>query len=107
MARKHEHAALLRRAHKNGTYEYLLEIQEGRCGICYRTPQEVAEKNGSRIRRLDIDHEHVTMQIRGLLCRGCNMRLRKDHKPSWLRGAADYLDFSATLPTTPPNGEER
>lgn len=32
------------------------------------------------------------MKIRGLLCRGCNMRLRKDHRPTWLRGAAEYLE---------------
>lgn len=84
MTRQAEHRKLLRQAHKDGTYERLLEAQGGRCAICDRPPPAD--------RRFDIDHDHATMKIRGLLCRGCNMRLRKDHKPQWLRRAAEYLE---------------
>lgn len=78
------HKRLRVEAHKDGTYESLLKAQDGRCAICRRIPDLT--------RRLDIDHDHRTGVIRGLLCRGCNMRLRKDHNPDWLRAAADYLD---------------
>jgi hypothetical protein len=49
------------------------------------------QKNGT-LRRFDIDHNHKTMAIRGLLCRGCNLKLRVDHSAKWMRAAADYLD---------------
>lgn len=93
MSRKAEHAALLRAAHKDGTYEGLLEEQGGVCGICRRPPIECCKQKDGKIRRFDVDHDHRTMEIRGLLCRGCNMRLRKDHKPEWLRSAARYLEL--------------
>ena len=83
--REREHRALLRLAHKDGTYEMLFEMQGGRCAICGASAPED--------RRFDIDHDHRTMAIRGLLCRGCNMRLRKDHKPEWLEHAANYLRY--------------
>lgn len=48
-------------------YELLLTYQQGRCYICQRVP---------RSRRLAVDHDHVTGEVRGLLCsddeRGCN-----------------------------------
>ena len=48
-------------------YEQLFEFQEGRCYICQRT---------ARSRRLAVDHNHKTGEVRGLLCadheRGCN-----------------------------------
>lgn len=92
-----EHQKLRRDAHKDGTYERLLEEQEGRCAICGRPEPED--------RRLDVDHDHRTMEIRGLLCRGCNMRLRKGMTPKWLRGAAQYLERH-TCRTTTDQGEQ-
>lgn len=96
MARKRRsrasvHAALLRRAHTDGTYERLYEKQGGLCGIC--------RKPNNADRRFDIDHCHRTLKIRGLLHRGCNMRLRKDMTADWMRQAADYLD---SVDTDPP-----
>lgn len=48
-------------------YEELLEFQEGRCYICRRQVHS---------RRLAVDHDHKTGEVRGLLCsdneRGCN-----------------------------------
>lgn len=78
-----DHAALTKQAHKDGTYERLLEEQGGVCGIC--------GKPNNADRRFDIDHNHRTMRIRGLLHRGCNMRLRRGMTSEWLQGAADYL----------------
>lgn len=93
--RRQQHARLLRNAHRNGVYAELEIAQEGRCGICGRTAKQIAEQTGKPVRRLDIDHDHATMVIRGLLCRGCNMRLRKGMYPEWLRAAADYLEEAA------------
>ena len=48
-------------------YERRFAEQGGLCAIC---------RKGHRAdRRFDIDHDHATGAIRGLLCQGCNMRL--------------------------------
>ena len=44
-------------------YKFLLDKQEGRCAIC-------REKPGKR--KLSVDHDHVTGNVRGLLCSKCN-----------------------------------
>jgi len=44
-------------------YNLILKKQKGRCAICKKLPLN---------QRLDIDHNHTTGIIRGLLCRGCN-----------------------------------
>ena len=48
-------------------FEALFEFQGGKCYMCHRT---------ARSRRLAVDHDHKTGEVRGLLCadpeRGCN-----------------------------------
>jgi hypothetical protein len=44
-------------------YNKLFEFQQGGCAIC-RKPSE---------RSLDVDHNHQTNEVRGLLCSRCNM----------------------------------
>lgn len=46
-----------------GDYETLLEAQGGGCGLCGNPP---------KTRRLDVDHDHRTGRVRGLLCGRCN-----------------------------------
>lgn len=46
-------------------YDKLFEQQKGVCAIC----------NKGMSRGLDIDHNHITGQIRGLLCNPCNQQL--------------------------------
>ena len=48
-------------------FDSMLEAQGGVCAICGSV-----NHNG---RRLDIDHNHKTGKIRGLLCQACNIRL--------------------------------
>lgn len=68
------------------TYQALLERSDGRCEIC-RKPQQ-----GPRAKHLFIDHDHVTGEIRGLLCHHCNMGIGyfRD-SPDLMRQAAKYL----------------
>lgn len=65
-------------------YEVLHKEQKGCCAVCARR---------SETRRLDVDHDHKSGKIRGLLCRRCNLVLghMKDD-PALLRQAAAYLE---------------
>lgn len=65
-------------------YNGLLRKQKGHCALCPREP--------SSRRRLDMDHNHKTMVVRGLLCHRCNRALPDWITPEWLRDAADYLE---------------
>jgi hypothetical protein len=52
----------------------LVAKQGGVCAIC-RKPSDAVSKNGRTGSRLSIDHDHETGNIRGLLCRKCNLGL--------------------------------
>jgi hypothetical protein len=71
----------------NETYEHYIEINGGEhCGICGRGPELT--------RKLDRDHSHDAMSLgtpRGLLCRGCNMRLSYQLTEEWLEAALAYV----------------
>lgn len=80
-------------------YEYrLLYIaQKGRCWICRKAKGvHPDDPKGLGGRRLGIDHDHLTGEIRGILCTGslsantCN-RLIARYSREALRRAADYL----------------
>lgn len=68
------HASMVERVYKitREEYDQLLAWQGGRCYICQQVP---------RVRRLAVDHDHVTGEVRGLLCAndewGCNVLLRR------------------------------
>lgn len=65
-------------------YDKLLKQGGGVCWICGNPPTR---------RSLDVDHDHKTGKIRGLLCHMCNQGLpRFRDKPENLRRAADYLE---------------
>ena len=60
----------LQEAYKISLIEYneLFILQNGRCGICNKHQRELKK-------RLHVDHNHTTGQIRGLLCNKCNLGL--------------------------------
>lgn len=69
---------------KPGEYELLRKSQRGVCVICQRA-------TGAR-KRLAVDHNHKTGEVRGLLCGVCNSMLahvRDD--PMVFYRAAEYL----------------
>ncbi|MBW8002582.1 MAG: hypothetical protein FVQ80_11255 [Planctomycetes bacterium] len=52
----------------NDDYNFMFQRQEGCCKICNTHQSQLK-------RRLDIDHDHVTSKVRGLLCSPCNRQL--------------------------------
>jgi hypothetical protein len=66
-------------------YQELWNKQEGKCKIC-----------GTKLpdgEYLAIDHDKESGEIRGLLCRNCNLGLGNFHdNPESLRKAAEYLE---------------
>jgi recombination endonuclease VII len=60
----------------------LLIKQEGRCAIC-----RIA------LERTNVDHDHNTGKVRGILCPSCNMALGLfQDSTAVLQAAKDYLD---------------
>ena len=72
-------------------WDILFEKQNGLCAICSQS--ETVLLNG-KLKRLAIDHCHLTKKVRGLLCAKCNkgLGLFKD-KPELLNQAAKYLEL--------------
>jgi hypothetical protein len=69
-------------------YEEMLVAQDGACAICGKKPK--GEKTSSS--RLNIDHDHQTKKVRGLLCNNCNNGLGKlGDSAEVLERAAAYL----------------
>jgi len=63
-------------------YDSLLASQGGHCALCPSTPKS---------RRLHVDHDHRTGEVRGLLCHRCNRGLPTWVGVAWLLRAAVYL----------------
>ncbi len=85
-------------------YEQMEEYQDHRCKICgIHESKNAIDKNGT-VRRLAIDHDHNTGQIRGLLCSACNTALGsfKDSVDS-LKRAILYLEGSKNSKQYMPN----
>ena len=66
-------------------YGALLKAQGGVCALCWGP--------GSAKRAFDVDHDHETGKVRGLLCNNCNRALGHfQDDPSVCRRAANYLE---------------
>jgi len=71
-------------------YDQMFEKQNGVCAICGKP--EWVKQNGV-IRRLSIDHNHKTGQIRQLLCQRCNLLVgQSEEKISLLLKIAEYIE---------------
>lgn len=72
-------------------YNELLAAQKHSCAICERHESEFKT-------RLAVDHNHISGEIRGLLCNFCNRRLVGRHRDgNLLRKIADYVDQGTGL----------
>lgn len=76
----------------NERYESLLKEHDGKCWVCGALP------TGSRnFKRLHVDHDHVTGNVRGLLCPKCNSTVGFVETHSCVDAVLDYLRmFSIT-----------
>ena len=74
-------------------YENMLATQGGECAICRNV--ERSKDRGGKLRRLAVDHDHVSRRVRGLLCSFCNraIGLLKDD-PTIVEAAFLYLVLS-------------
>lgn len=64
-------------------YQRRLKEQDGKCAICRELPGK---------RKLNVDHDHDTLRIRGLLCGYCNWRLLVERNTvEVFERAAEYL----------------
>ncbi len=71
-------------------YAELFEKQRGLCGICQKP-----------MGRPLLDHDHQTMEVRGLLCARCNVGLGQfNHDASVLKAALYYLEHNAGIGIT-------
>lgn len=70
-------------------YAAMHAAQGGLCAICKKP--EWTMKNGT-LRRLGVDHDHRTNQVRELLCTSCNQGIARFHdNPELMETAAAYL----------------
>lgn len=82
-----------RKIHRYGItvadYDALLEAQRGGCAVCGYEP--------AIDKPLQVDHDHATGAVRGLLCGNCNSALghAKDDRARLL-GLVAYLDRHAS-----------
>jgi hypothetical protein len=68
-----------------------IEQQGGRCPGCTRAFLELATR-----KRINVDHDHRTGRVRGILCHGCNVALGfASDSPETLRRLAAYLEAAA------------
>ena len=78
-------------------YNEMLISQDSQCAICGNSSSVMGRGGllgqGQRVRHLDIDHDHKTGAIRGLLCLRCNAGMgNMNDDPVLLRRAALYLE---------------
>jgi hypothetical protein len=85
--RDSERERILKRKYGIGFKEYhqMLDAQGGKCAICRRP--------GPTDRMLNVDHDHATGHVRGILCNNCNRMLghAKDDT-SILSAGIEYLE---------------
>lgn len=73
-------------------YIYLLKKQENKCAICNKE-ETFVNCYTKEVICLAVDHNHETLEIRGLLCRNCNLLIAhaKD-SVRILKSAINYLN---------------
>ena len=55
-------------------FDQMNEQQNGLCYIC-ELPERSKDNRTGKLRRLSVDHHHITGKVRGLLCNKCNLAI--------------------------------
>jgi hypothetical protein len=89
-AKWREYQKAWNRKHRYGLsveeYAALAAVAGGKCQVCGQPPK-------APFKTLDVDHDHVTGKVRGLLCRPCNTAVGVTNEdPGILRALADYIE---------------
>lgn len=72
-------------------YDTMLKEQKGVCAICGK--KETKKDRYGNIKRLQVDHDHKTGQVRGLLCFSCNSFIGQAYdNTDILKAAIKYLE---------------
>ena len=75
-------------------YEELTKKQHGLCAICKQP--ETKTRDGF-VKQLALDHNHKTLEVRGLLCQTCNSAIGLLlENPALFLEAVNYLENSHT-----------
>lgn len=78
-------------------YEKLLEDQNFVCAICGEDEKIINPRTGYPF-PLSIDHDHITKEVRGLLCKHCNLVLGQvEKKPKIIKECLKYLKNVAEI----------
>lgn len=109
-AAKYERSVLLRRRNlkKYGLsiekYQDIVESINNKCQICGKTPSPSSVRHN----KLSVDHDHVTGQLRGLICHKCNVALGLFCEDvDILNNAIQYLNkYNKNKENMPDNQEE-
>lgn len=86
--RQRSHELMVQKTYglRPGDYEKLLKSQGGRCAI-------LGCRANGRTKRLAVDHDHKTGEVRGLLCGPHNQLIGYNRdNPDAFRCLADYLE---------------
>jgi hypothetical protein len=69
-----------------GDYERIYAAQGGRCAICRRAT--------GATKKLAVDHDHATGEVRGLLCSSCNRAIGhlRDDPEAFMRAQIYLVD---------------
>lgn len=86
LGRSHHKTYMLKRRYglTQAEYDAMWEAQGRCCAICKRA------KNPSR-KGWQVDHDHVTKRVRGILCINCNRDLRVAENTAFMAAAQPYL----------------
>lgn len=74
------------------SFEGWIQAKDSLCAICHQPETSRIRASDTKTRHLCSDHNHITGQLRGLLCHGCNTGLggfRDDPQRLW--NAMHYL----------------
>lgn len=72
-------------------YDDIMKEHDGRCDICHTT------EPGGPHKKFNLDHDHSTGKLRGILCRRCNTSLGQfEDSVTLMKKAISYLEYHET-----------
>lgn len=76
-------------------FDSMVDSQGGVCAICNR-PETHINPRTKKLRRLNVDHDHATGKVRGLLCSKCNRGIGQlGDSIELMKAALAYLEYHA------------